>query len=604
MSDLALRLHGVSKMYKIFPTRTANLADAIGLPGRRRYREFWALRGVDLELPQGERLGIVGRNGAGKSTLLKLITGNIVPSEGSVHVSGSVQALLEAGAGFHPEFTGAENIRAALTLQGMPSREMDDAVAEIADFTELGPFLAQPFRTYSAGMQARLAFATATAIQPEILIVDEMLSAGDAYFSNKANERMRKLVDSGASLLLVSHSLDHVTMFCEHAIWIDRGRIIKRGDSLDVVKAYQQFSRVLEERRLKAKNAKTRRGDTPSFALDNYAETVLARLTVTGDGGWAEIERVELRRDDNVEETVLVGDAQDADEAHAAYVVATTSDTGWSGPLESDRGFARRLAAAQGLAGVGETAFNLYTFYPAARYSVDVSARGEGTLSLEFIREGRSLEVSQTELTPDWALLTLEIAPRVQAVGAAVTEADYTLPAKPSGRRAAVQPRPASEAAEPRPLPSESQAMHWPGEGSLAIDKVALLGPSGEAAVFEVDSPLSLVMSFIAQRSGTFEITPVAVLYRRDGILVSTHVGEPFQSLLEDGDESAVRLDFKRLNLGNGNFVFSVALYRRLEYFGESEAYDLVDRSYEFEVVGNEPGDASLFHHPSEWHLP
>src|SRR6266404_4742064 len=173
MSDYALRLRGVSKMYKVFPSRTANLADALGLPGRRRFREFWALRGIDLELPHGKRLGIVGRNGAGKSTLLKLITGNIVPTVGTVDVGGSVQALLDAGAGFHPEFTGEENIRAALTLQAVPSSRMNDAIEEIAEFTELGEFLGQPFRTYSAGMQARLAFATATAVQPEILIVDE-----------------------------------------------------------------------------------------------------------------------------------------------------------------------------------------------------------------------------------------------------------------------------------------------------------------------------------------------------------------------------------------------------------------------------------------------
>src|SRR3954453_19650737 len=132
MSDVAIGLSGVAKMYKIFPTRTANLLDALGLPGRRNYREFWALRGIDLELPRGRRLGIVGRNGAGKSTLLKLITGNIAPTEGTLEVNGAVQALIEAGAGFHPEFTGEENIRAALTLQGIAPKAMAAMVEEIA----------------------------------------------------------------------------------------------------------------------------------------------------------------------------------------------------------------------------------------------------------------------------------------------------------------------------------------------------------------------------------------------------------------------------------------------------------------------------------------
>jgi lipopolysaccharide transport system ATP-binding protein len=600
MSETALRLVGVSKMYKIFPSRTANLADALGLPGRRRFREFWALRGIDLELPQGERLGIVGRNGAGKSTLLKLITGNIVPTEGSVDVSGSVQALLEAGAGFHPEFTGHENIRAALTLQGVPTSAMKDAIEEIADFTELGEFLAQPFRTYSAGMQARLAFATATAVRPEILIVDEMLSAGDAYFSSKANERMRRLVDSGASLLLVSHSLDHITMFCERAIWIDRGRIVKQGSSLEVVKAYQQFSRVLEERRLIAKNAKAQRGDSPSFTLDNYAETVLARITVTGDDAWAEVRHAGLRRDGELEDSVSVGDAQDADDAHPAYVLATGDEQGWSGPMETDEGFVRRLNA-NGRAAVGEVAFNLYSYFPEAEYALELTARGHGTAAVEFIRGGRSLETTSLSLAETWQDARLDVRPQVAAVGAPVTESDYDLRAQTVRRRtaSAVAERAEARTAAPEPAPTR-----WPGEGSISIDRVALMGGAGEQAVYEVGSPLALVMSFVARRAGTFQIIPVAVLYRRDGILVSTHVGEPFELTLEPDDESSVRLDLRRLNLGDGHYVFSVALYRTLEHLGESEAYDLIDRSYEFEVVGNERGDSSLFHHPSEWQLP
>ena len=164
-------------MYKIFPSagRESERRPRAAAIDRQRYREFWALRGIDFELAARSRLGIIGRNGAGKSTLLKLITQNIVPTEGPVEVQGEVQALIEAGGGFHPEFTGEENIRAALTLQGVPARTMPGCVEEIAEFTELGEFLGQPFRTYSAGMQARLAFATATAVEPDILIVDEML---------------------------------------------------------------------------------------------------------------------------------------------------------------------------------------------------------------------------------------------------------------------------------------------------------------------------------------------------------------------------------------------------------------------------------------------
>src|SRR5262249_37487492 len=158
--------------------------------------------------------------------LLKLITGNVDPTEGVIAVHGSVQALLQAGTGMHPEFTGYENIEAALTYQGLSKAEIRDAVTDIADFTKLGRFLDQPFKTYSTGMQARLAFAAATVVRPDILIVDELLGVGDGYFLSKSTERMRKLIDSGASVLLVSHAMDQIVRFCDQAIWIDRGQIV------------------------------------------------------------------------------------------------------------------------------------------------------------------------------------------------------------------------------------------------------------------------------------------------------------------------------------------------------------------------------------------
>src|SRR5438132_6791645 len=185
MSEPAIRFRGVGKMYKIFPSRRDNLIDALGLPSLRRrnsrYNEFWALRGIELEIARGDRLGIIGRNGAGKSTLLRLVTRNLPPTEGTVEVQGEVQALLEIGGGLHPEFTGRENIHASLSVQGLSRRAIEEATADIAAFTELGRFLDQPFKAYSQGMQARLAIAIATAVRPEILIVDEVLGAGDAY---------------------------------------------------------------------------------------------------------------------------------------------------------------------------------------------------------------------------------------------------------------------------------------------------------------------------------------------------------------------------------------------------------------------------------------
>jgi len=279
----AIKISDVGKMFKIYPNKFESLRDALDdsfricrwLPLRKaNYQEFWALRGISLDLKAGSRIGIIGRNGAGKSTLLKLITGNYSPTEGSIEVSGKIQALLESGAGFHPEFTGYENIKASLIYQGLTNLEIEEAIEDIASFTELGNFLQQPFKTYSMGMQARLTFATATAIKPNILIVDEVLGAGDAYFFGKSQERMQNLVEkSGASVLLVSHALDQITRFCTETIWIERGKVVKRGSPFEVVDSYMAFTQVLEERRLKAKNIKARSGQYSYDHMHLYTDS-------------------------------------------------------------------------------------------------------------------------------------------------------------------------------------------------------------------------------------------------------------------------------------------------------------------------------------------
>ena len=347
-------------MYKVFTSRTERVLDAFGaarlIPrlGRPQPREFWALRGVDLTLRRGERLGVIGRNGAGKTTMLKLITQNVAPTEGTVEVNGQVQALLTAGAGFHPEFTGYENIRAALTYQGLDGREVADAIVDIEEFTELGDFLEQPFRTYSAGMQARLAFATATVVRPETLIIDEMLSAGDAYFLGKSTERVRGLVDSGASVLLVSHSPDQILMFCEETIWLDRGRIVERGPSLDVIKAYEQFTRTIDERRIRARNERLRSGLTPARDRDEH-ETFVLRLAVSGDEASVDVRELAVLEDGLPLETLHVGGAQDAVESHGSYVGLEGSD--WSSPQLHNGDAWRALTAAAATPAVGSASF-------------------------------------------------------------------------------------------------------------------------------------------------------------------------------------------------------------------------------------------------------
>lgn len=218
--------------------------------GQRERKEagvFWALRDVSFRIEAGETVGLVGSNGAGKSTALKLISRIIQPSVGSVHVDGRVSALLELGAGFHPELSGRDNIFLNGTVMGMSRRTIDYKLDEIIEFADIGEFIDVPVKDYSSGMQARLGFAVAVHLDPQIVLVDEALSVGDQAFQQKCNERMLEMRRAGVTMLYVSHSLDSVEQVCRRAIWLDRGRIRMDDDAFKVANAYYKYG--LERRK-------------------------------------------------------------------------------------------------------------------------------------------------------------------------------------------------------------------------------------------------------------------------------------------------------------------------------------------------------------------
>jgi len=273
----AIVLSGIAKVYRLYDSPSEQALDVFGLSRLRfwrkpRYHDKAALEDVSLVVRRGERVGIIGRNGAGKTTLLKLITGNFAPTRGIVVVNGSVQALINIGLGFHPEFTGYENIRASLVYNGLAEAELDAAIADIVDFVELDEYLHQPIKSYSLGMQSRLYFATATAIRPDILIIDEILGAGDAYFSAKSADRMKRLTSSGATLLLVSHSMTQILQFCDEAIWLENGRVMLRDTALTVINAYDKFIIELERQKKLASAA------PPTGERNWLTERMLKRL--------------------------------------------------------------------------------------------------------------------------------------------------------------------------------------------------------------------------------------------------------------------------------------------------------------------------------------
>ncbi len=239
-NDTAVSLEGVSVRFRVPHERIATLKEyAVRMVWRRvSFEEFWALRDVSLTVNRGEAFGIIGRNGSGKSTLLKVVARVLRPTTGRVRVRGCVAPLLEVGAAFHPELTGRENIFLNGTLLGFSRRHIHRHFDRIVSFAELGDFIDAPLRTYSSGMIARLGFAIATDVRPDVLIVDEVLSVGDAEFQVKSAARIREFKEQGTTILLVSHDLTALAEICTRAAWIDHGVVKVVGPAHEVVEAY------------------------------------------------------------------------------------------------------------------------------------------------------------------------------------------------------------------------------------------------------------------------------------------------------------------------------------------------------------------------------
>ena len=252
----------VGKAYKRYAGKWARMLE--WLTGKTRHDKTWVLRDINFTINPGEAVGIVGVNGAGKSTLLKIITGTTQPSSGSVHIEGRVAALLELGMGFHPDFTGRQNVFMAGQLLGLHSDEIAACLPAIEAFAEIGDYIDRPVRTYSSGMQMRLAFSVATAVRPAVLIVDEALSVGDAYFQHKSFSKIREFREQGTTLLIVSHDRSAIQSLCDRAILLERGFVIKDGPPEEVMDFYNALIAERENATVEVKRLDDGRTQTTS----------------------------------------------------------------------------------------------------------------------------------------------------------------------------------------------------------------------------------------------------------------------------------------------------------------------------------------------------
>lgn len=243
MGKMMIEVQNVTKTYKIYEQEKDRILEAMFPWKKKKYKEFHAINDVSFRIEQGEIVGIIGKNGSGKSTILKLITGILTPTEGSIQVNGKISALLELGTGFNMEYTGMENIYLSGTLSGITRQQMEQRVDEIIQFADIGDFINQPVKNYSSGMFVRLAFAVAINVEPEILIVDEALSVGDAAFQAKCMSKMFKLMNNGTTILFVTHDMSMIKRLCQRCIYLEDGKVIAEGHAEELADMYLRRAR-------------------------------------------------------------------------------------------------------------------------------------------------------------------------------------------------------------------------------------------------------------------------------------------------------------------------------------------------------------------------
>lgn len=514
-SETALSLRGIGKVYRLYQKPMYRVLDLLGLcpPGPGYYHEFPALSGIDLDVPKGQKLAIIGRNGAGKSTLLKIITQTLRPTTGTLNVNGNVSALLQIGTGFHPDFTGRQNVYASFAHMGVTGRRADELFDEVVAFSELHEYIDQPVKTYSTGMGARLMFSAATVLQPDILVIDEILGVGDAYFAHKSFDRMRRMcTDHGTTLLLVTHDVYTALNLCDRFVWIDKGRIKMDADGKSTINAYEASIKEQEEEHLRQRSVqagevlrtenlvRVRLASKTGFALP--APLAISRMTITSVEG----------------------------EGKSMLVASGSPD--WLLLPESN------LDAPTTVAGKPCRSLNTYgsIFHKAEwtvalpkgflpqRFSVEYLYKGNQTVGVSVMNKGGAPIISgELATSPEWTNASLDrndTAPITDATGGVY------------------------------------------GNARMMIESIELLDASGTPcrAIKRGDSAVVRVM--VRVRDAAVPRNPTFVLaIHRSGVAYAARVVEDALVLPADGDFFEVRIQLDSPALGAGQYYLSASLF-------------------------------------------
>jgi len=579
MSESIISFSNVAKMYRLYNKPHDRLKEIFSLSKRNEnkfFRKFWALRDINFEVEKGATLGIIGENGAGKSTIIKILVGNLMPTEGEVRVNGKISPMIEIGTGFHPELTGHQNIFVSGTFLGLTRNEIREKYDSIVDFAEIHEFIHQPVKTYSMGMYARLGFAVATSIEPDILVIDEVLGVGDMYFMGKAIARMRELCEQGNAVVFVSHDMLSVQRLCKTVMWLQKGRIVDVGPAPDVIKAYENKQRTRQNLLTKAKNRKLRSIDFSKFSKNpNGRHKLLMHINAQSIPYQSRlaIHRISLFVDGIHFSTCNVGDAQDTDQTKTVFLMTETMD--WSDPTTLKGRRTRYYSDFKMLNKHAPFFIELDRHFYESDCSIDIEIEYFDDqfqiVDVEFYDNFRETYVPVGTLlatsTNLWKTLRLNLDKAIQKA--------YLKYEKDSNRLI-----------ESICLPARNDKY---GEGPITITDVQTIKVNGEvSALFVHPEPIRFRIYFMVEKQVS-NPNFIIMLNRIDGILVSW-LSSGYQGIFFDKINQGnghVDFNFVKCPFGAGEYIISAAIrssFESPETFLDTKIYSRHDRAYRFIV--------------------